>query len=112
MPFARVTVGSSSTMDAKTLAQAVSTAVAGALGKPEQYMVVAVETPAVLLFGGTDEPAAMVNVESIGGSCSKVAAAITKALVDAGLGIVASRVYVNFTGFTASEWAMAGSTFG
>jgi phenylpyruvate tautomerase PptA (4-oxalocrotonate tautomerase family) len=114
MPFARVTLSSSGSVDAKDLASKVSKAVALALGKPEQYMMVVIEPvvpPSVLLFGGSDEPAAMVGIESVGGTCSAVAEAVTKVLVESGLGIDASRVFVNLNAFSGKEWAMAGNTF-
>ena len=115
MPFARVTLSSSRTIDAKDLGSKVSKAVALALGKPEQYMMVVIEPvvpPSVLLFGGSDEPAAMVGIESVGGTCSAVAEAVTKVLVESGLGIDASRVFVNLNAFSGKEWAMAGNTLG
>lgn len=50
----------------------------------------------VLLFGGTDAPATIVNVESIGGSLSGLAASVTEVFVNASLGITGDRIYVNF----------------
>ena len=75
MPFARcVFSGDSSVKD--TLAINISSVVAKSLGKPEDYMVVEVSYSDSLYFGGSKDPSAMIQIESIGGDLPSVADAL------------------------------------
>jgi hypothetical protein len=59
-------------------------------------------------LGGSKSPCAMVQVESIGGSCSDVCSPITNELSRI-TGIVPDRIFVNFTSFKSDSWAVAGT---
>ena len=98
----------------KTLMAALSKAVAGATGKPEQYVMVTVSHSAMLMSGKGGE-AAFVDVRGIGGlngeTNRKLSQQIGKLLKDS-LGIEPDRVYLNFTDVDAGNWGWNGSTFG
>ena len=98
----------------KPLLAALSKAVAGATGKPEQYVMVAV-TQSTMLMSGKAGDAAFVDVRGIGGlngeTNGKLCQQICKLLKDS-LGIAPDRVYLNFTEFEAGNWGWNGSTFG
>src|ERR1051326_2475086 len=98
----------------KPLLAALSKAVAGALGKPEQYVMVAACQSTMLMSGKAGE-AAFVDLRSIGGlnseTNSKLSQQICKLLKDS-LGIAPDRVYLNFTDVGAGNWGWNGSTFG
>ena len=93
---------------------ALSKTVAGTIGKPEQYVMVAASQSAMLVSGKAGE-AAFVDVRSIGGLNSetnrKLSQQICKLLKDS-LGIAPDRVYLNFTEVEARNWGWNGSTFG
>ena len=112
MPFIRVVFKAAtpqSAEDKQALAAGISRAVSSALGKPEQYVCVHLEEPSLLLFGGTSAPAAHCEVQSIGGDLKALASSVTDLLV--AKGIAAERVFVNFTNFAPTHWAMSGNTF-
>jgi len=110
MPFIRI-VHNAGSDKTETLASAVSKATASALGKPEMYVCVDCNNNSSLLFGGNNDGAAMIQVQSIGGNCSKVCEALTNTTASI-LGIDTNRIFINFQTFSANEWGMNGSTFG
>ncbi len=76
----------------KSLLTSLSKAVAGTIGKPEQYV--------------------MVSIGGLTGDVNrKLSQQICKLLNDS-LGIAPDRVYLNFTDVEASNWGWNGSTFG
>src|SRR5579883_920526 len=98
----------------KPLLAALSKAVAGDTGKPEQYVMVTV-TQSTMLMSGKAGDAAFVDVRGIGGlngeTNRKLSQQICKLLKDS-LGIAPDRVYLNFTEVEAGNWGWNGSTFG
>ena len=97
----------------KPLLAALSKAVAGATGKPEQYVMVTTSHYAILMSGQTGD-AAFVDVRGIGGlngeTNRKLSQQICKLLKDS-LGIGPDRVYLNFTDVEAGNWGWNGNTF-
>lgn len=53
----------------------------------------------------------MIQVEAVGGSASAVAGPLTEA-VSRATGVSGDRVFLNYTAFAGSAWAMGGATFG
>ena len=98
----------------KPLLAALSKAMAGATGKPEQYVMVTV-TQSTMLMSGKAGDAAFVDVRGIGGlngeTNGKLSQQICKLLKDS-LGIAPDRVYLNFTEIEPGNWGWNGSTFG
>jgi phenylpyruvate tautomerase len=98
----------------KPLLAALSKALAGATGKPEQYVMVSVSHSAMLMSGKAGE-AAFVDVRGIGGlngeTNRNLSQQICRLLKDS-LGIASDRVYLNFTDVEAGNWGWNGSTFG
>ncbi len=98
----------------KALLAALSKAVAGTIGKPEQYVMVAIGSGAILMSGEPGD-AAFVDIRSIGGLTAdvnrKLSQQVCKLLNDS-LGIPPDRVYLNFTDVKAGNWGFNGSTFG
>ena len=79
--------------------------IAQAIGKPEQYVMVAIEEGPILM-AGKDGPAAFADVRSIGGLNGSVNRAISQnlcVLLNKTLAIPASRVYVNFADVSAGN---------
>jgi len=99
---------------AKTLLGSLSKAVAGTIGKPEQYVMVSISHSAMLMSGKTGE-AAFVDIRSIGGLSGetnrKLSQQVCKLLNDS-FGIAPDRIYLNFTDVEAGAWGWNGNTFG
>ena len=98
----------------KSLLAALSKAVAGAIGKPEQYVMVSISHPDIAMSGKPGN-AAFVDIRSIGGLSGdvnrKLSQQVCKLLTDS-LGTPPERVYLNFTDMEAGNWGWNGSTFG
>ena len=98
----------------KALLASLSKAVAGTIGKPEQYVMVTASQAATLMSGKPGD-GAFVDLRSIGGLSDevnrKLSQQVCKLLKDS-LGISPDRVYLNFTDVEASNWGWNGSTFG
>ena len=115
MPLVRVQM--SVELDQNTrnsLMTELSRVVAQALGKPESYMMVLLEPGTPMLMGASADPAALVEVRSVGTISPDQARSLSGALSGAlaGAGIDAKRVYSNFTGVPGAMWGMGPSTFG
>lgn len=113
MPYLSITANVA--LDAeceKALANDAAKVLSETLGKPQAYIMVAVQPVRVLQFAGSGEPAAFLDLKSIGypHDLSDASAGLSKA-VERHTGIPSSRVYIAFDDFSASRWAHAGDTF-
>jgi phenylpyruvate tautomerase len=90
-----------------------SRTVAQQLGKPEGYMMVSLEAERPMVFAGTSEPAAFMDLRAIGLPAGKTGqlAALLCDLAKAELGVAKERVYINFTDVPANLWGWNGETF-
>jgi phenylpyruvate tautomerase PptA (4-oxalocrotonate tautomerase family) len=113
-----VTLYASSPLDsdaARSLLGEVSQATGKTLGKPEAYVMARIAPQTPVAFGGTFEPACLIEVKSIGsldGDKPKRLTAVLSSLVTKSLGIPADRTYVVFTDVPARMWGHDGTTFG
>jgi len=114
MPFLKIRTNQRLDESAtKSLASRASATVAELLGKPESYVMVSIETGADMLFAGTDEPLAYLELKSIGLSPS-ITAPASRALCDlvAGeTGVATNRIYIEFTDAPRHLWGWNGGTF-
>lgn len=95
------------------LLKKASRAVAQQLGKPEGYMMVSLETERAMMFAGTSEPAAFMDLRAIGlpaGKTEQLAAFLCD-LAKTELGVAKERVYINFADVPANLWGWNGETF-
>jgi phenylpyruvate tautomerase len=117
MPLARV-VSSASPVDPSTahrLLADLSKLLAKELAKPEAYVMTCLEAPATMTFGGSDAPAAYVEIKNVGRFTSERTRALSAALcplVGAALGIEPDRIYIEFTNAEGDLWGHGGDTFG
>ena len=98
----------------KTLLASLSKIVAEIIGKPEQYVMVAIGQAAMLMSGDPGD-AAFVDIRSIGGLSRDVNRKLSQKtcfLLNEVLGISQNRIYLNFTDVEAGNWGWNGSTFG
>lgn len=91
----------------------VSRAVAEILGKPESYVMVILESGRDLIFAGTADPAAYLELKSLGLPESRTPAfshALCTLLADT-LGLPPARVYIEFTAPPRPLFGWNGATF-
>lgn len=97
------------------LLKSLSAKLAKHLGKPESYVMTALEAGVTMSFAGTfTEPVCYVEVKSIG----KMTPAQTKAMsqdfcqdIKDKLGVPLNRIYIEFADATSAMWGWNGSTF-
>lgn len=97
----------------KALLANASDTLAKELGKPERYVMVELTENPLLIFAGTDEPAAYVELKSIGlpaGQTQSLSKVICS-LLEEEAGIPASRIYIEFSDAKGSFWGWNKSTF-
>ena len=91
----------------------VSKIVATELGKPESYVMVALETAAKMVFGGTNEPTIFMELKSVGLPESKTSD-LSESLCDFAeqyFNVKKERVYIEFANAVGSMWGWNGRTF-
>jgi len=107
-----------SNQDIKALQQTAlmkdaSTLIATELGKPENYVMVTIDPVRPMLFAGTEEPTAYLELKSIGlaESQTKSLSAALCQLIHEKINIAQDRIYIEFTDAPRSMWGWNGSTF-
>ena len=111
MPYLSITTNANVDDGAAFVAEA-SRIVSSGLGKPESYVMAALQPVQAMSFGGSAAPAAFLEVRSIGlpRDLSKVSQGLTQA-VTRHTGVPAERVYIAYGDVSAARWAHAGETF-
>ena len=83
------------------------------LGKPEIYVMVSLQPPCPMLFSGSSEPAAYLELKSIGlpdastGNLSKALCSLTHDM----LKIDTNRIYIEFSKSERHMWGWNNTTF-
>eukprot|EP00128_Syssomonas_multiformis_P015095 Colp12_sorted_trinity150504_noHs@22412 len=88
--------------------------VAKTLKKPKEYVTVVFQPRTTLAFGGSSEPAAFVQLYSIGGISREDNVRHSKAICKLleGLQIKPERVFITFHNQAAENWGWNATTFG
>jgi len=94
-------------------AEQASQLTADILGKPESYVMVKVVPEQILLFAGSNEPAAHIKLKSLGLPESNTAEFSEKlcAFLSTQLDIESSRVYIEFASPERHMWGWDNKTF-
>ncbi|BBO70416.1 phenylpyruvate tautomerase [Desulfosarcina alkanivorans] len=114
MPY--FSIRTSQTLEASAvtaLTRKASAFAAELLGKPESYVMTSLQPGSAMTFAGSHEPAAFIEVRSIGlaeAHCSAFAEKIS-AFIHLQLGIDPNRVFIDFTDLPPSRFAWNGKTF-
>ena len=97
----------------KPLMERASECLANLLGKPESYVMIALEPGVPMLFGGSDRPLAYLELKSIGlpGERTREISAALCQLVSEELGIDRQRIYIEFSNAARHMWGWNGATF-
>ncbi len=114
MPYLMIQTNRTVSPDRRELLLATaSRLLAKELGKPESYVMVSLNSDVPMLFAGSEEAAAYVELKSIGlpaGSTKPLSRAICS-LLEQQLDISPGRVYIEFTDIKGSHWGWNGGTF-
>ncbi len=83
------------------------------LGKPESYVMIALQPDTSMLFAGSDDPVAFLELKAVGLPVrkTKVLSEALCTLIEDHLGIVPRRVYVKFINVKKGMWGWQGDTF-
>jgi phenylpyruvate tautomerase PptA (4-oxalocrotonate tautomerase family) len=99
--------------DELALAQQASKMTADMLGKPESYVMVKVLSQQTLIFAGSDEPAAHIELKSLGlpeGGTADLSAKLC-AFIGTELDISSARIYIEFISPQRHMWGWDKRTF-
>lgn len=91
----------------------LSQSTARMLGKPESYVMVKVEFASTMLFAGTSEPLAYLELKSIGlpeEMTADFSQALCKSVTDV-LNIPPQRIYIEFANASRHMWGWDARTF-
>ena len=98
--------------DETALLKVASKTVAQASGKPESYVMVAVESKTAMSFGGSTEPTAILDYRSLGlPSDRKALSDALCSMIEEQIGVSGSRVYISMTDSERQNWGWDHSTF-
>lgn len=114
MPLLNITTNQQSGADlSKTLLKLASETVSTMLGKPERYVMVVLTHNPQMLFAGTDEPLAYLELKSISLPAERTAefSQILSDLISHHLQIPANRIYIEFSDAQRHLWGWNGGTF-
>ncbi|MFW6386688.1 MAG: phenylpyruvate tautomerase MIF-related protein [Bacillota bacterium] len=112
MPYLKIQTDGS-VENEKQVVEKASTLVASELGKPESYVMVALEPEVAMSFGGEYGSAAFMQLKSIGLDESETEG-LSSALgnfAEEELGVDRSRVYIEFADVAGPMWGWKGTTF-
>ena len=114
MPLLNITTNQDlSDQEQKQVVQKMSSAVADLLGKPENYVMVILQSNPAMSFAGTDAPLAYLELKSLGLPEEKTAdfSSVLCSLVNEQLGIPQDRTYIEFSNPPRHFWGWNNSTF-
>tara|TARA_R110001599_G_scaffold67396_1_gene190485 strand:- start:9 stop:344 length:336 start_codon:yes stop_codon:yes gene_type:complete len=111
MPYLNIVTNQPIT-DETALLKVASKTVAQASGKPESYVMVAVESKTAMSFGGSIEPTAILDYRSLGlPSDRKALSDALCSMIEEQIGVSGSRVYISMTDSERQNWGWDHSTF-
>jgi len=111
MPYLNI-VTNQTIQDETALLKAASQTVSKASGKPENYVMVAVEAKANMLMGGSDAPTAILDYRALGLPSDRSAFSDALCtLITEQLGIAGDRIYISMTDSERQNWGWNHSTF-
>ena len=97
----------------KSLLEKTSKTVANILGKPESYVMVAIQSETPMFFAGNDQPLAYLQLKSLGlpESSTPEFSQTLCGLVNSELDISTDRVYIEFSSPERHLWGWNNKTF-
>jgi len=111
MPYLNI-VTNQTVQDETALLKVISKTVSKASGKPENYVMVAIEAKANMIMGGSDAPAAFLDYRALGLPSDRSAFSDALCtLITEQLGIQGDRIYISMTDSERQNWGWNHSTF-
>jgi len=111
MPYLNI-VTNQAIQDQDALLKSASQAVSQSSGKPESYVMVAVEAKANMLMGGSNAPAAFLDYRALGLPDDRTAFSDALCtLITEQLGIAGDRIYISMTDSQRQNWGWNHATF-
>ena len=112
MPLVRIQTNVNVEAGSQLLSK-LSSQAAGEIGKPEAYVMTAIDSRVPMTFGGSDEPLAFIECKSIGLSESQTESlsAVLCSFCEEELCVAKDRVYIEFASAKGSMWGWRGGTF-
>jgi phenylpyruvate tautomerase PptA (4-oxalocrotonate tautomerase family) len=111
MPYLNI-VTNQDISDKTAFMKAASATVSKATGKPESYVMIAVEQKADMLFAGSDAPTAILDYRALGLPADRQAFSDALcSLINSELGVDGGRVYISMTDSERQNWGWNHSTF-
>ena len=114
MPYLKIQTNQTLDKDAQqALLKKASATVAAQLGKPENYVMVTLQVGQAMLFAGTDDPLAYLELKSIGlpETATKDLSDNLCTLIAQELDIEKNRTYIEFADAQRHMWGWNGGTF-
>ncbi len=106
------TTSHDSTFNSNKLKKELSKALSLHTNKPENYVMIIINTGQDILFGGTTYPSCYVEVKSIGSLEPKTLSPILSSILEDNFSIQESRIYISFEDVPRSNWAQGSNPFG
>lgn len=114
MPYLKIqtNIGVSKKIQRKVLSEA-SALIAYELNKPEHFVMVALEPKTAMLFAGTDDPVAFLELKAVGLPVknTKKLSEILCVMIEEHLSVSKERIYVKFIDVKHGMWGWKGDTF-
>lgn len=114
MPYLAIQTNQKLNADqSSALLQKTSQTVSEILGKPESYVMVAIQDALPMLFAGKPDPAAYLQLKSLGlpeSSTADFSRALCE-VINKELGIAPDRIYIEFSGPERHMWGWNSKTF-
>ncbi len=113
MPLIQIKTNTAAPENAAEFLKETADEVAKLLGKPPSVMMSEFESGRTLLLGGSDDPAALIDVEGIGLNADQAppVSAYLFQRIEQELGIPPSRVFIKFYDVPRGRWAGNGKIF-
>lgn len=112
MPFIKVQTNQK-VKRKEELLKKLSAAMAEKIGKPESYIMTALEADLKMTFGGSTEKTAFIEVKSIGlkHSMTEELSQFICKFIEQEMEIEQNRIYIEFTDAPGAMWGWDGGTF-
>lgn len=116
MPLIKVQTSIAAELTAiDTLLKQLSASLAKHTGKPESYVMTALEPGVKMTFGGSSDPVCYIEIKSVGSMNSAQTKAMSQDFchqVNQALGVPLDRTYIEFADAKGSMWGWNGTTLG
>ncbi|HEY9696838.1 MAG TPA: phenylpyruvate tautomerase MIF-related protein [Trichocoleus sp.] len=98
----------------ETLLKQLSASLAEHLGKPESYVMTALEPNIAMTFAGTTDSVCYIEIKSVGAMTPTQTKAMSQDFcrtIEQALGVPINRTYIEFADAKGAMWGWNGSTF-